>query len=203
MKTITKTIELYRYSELSEDARECVKQWYLDGLDPGMFLDECTDWLKYKYGLFDMNVQFSLGYSQGDGLNIYGAVTFWELEEKIMKDSTFTQKELKRLHFYYKQMYNNIRIPANPRYCYDYSNHIDFATEWIAELEYDRIRNIDEQLIYRFEDYLKQVFRSINAELEQHGYDFFYEISDSDLSDICDANDWYFTANGTYYFDEL
>ena len=200
MKTITKTIELYRYSELSDDARERVKQWYLDGQNAGVFADDCKDWLQYEYGLIDMTVQFSLSYCQGDGLNVYGDVAFWELE-KIFKNSEFTEKELKRLEFYYKQVYDAIHIPANPRYSYDYSNRIDFASNWIAELENDGIRDIDKRLISRFESYLKQVFHNINAELEQRGYDFFYEISESDLSDICDANDYYFTADGTYYFD--
>lgn len=201
MKTITKTIDLYRYSELSDGARERVKQWYLEGQDASTFSYDCKDWLQYKYGLIDMEVQFSLSCCQGDGLNVYGDVCFWELEKKIMKGSNFTQKELNRLKFYYKQVYDSIHIPANPHYCYDYSSHIDFANDWIAELENDGIRDIDERLISRFESYLKQVFHNINAELEQRGYDFFYEISDSDLSDICDANDWYFTADGTYYLD--
>lgn len=200
MKTITKTIDLYRYSELSDDARERVKQWYLNGQDAGVFSDDCKDWLQYKYGLLDMNVQFSLAYCQGDGLNVYGDVTFWELE-KILATSGFTQKELKRLEFYYKQVYDSIHIPRNSWYCYDYSSCIDFANDWIVELENDGIRDIDKQLIYRFESYLKQVFHEINSELEQRGYDFFYEISDFDLSDTCDANDWYFTADGTCYFD--
>ena len=200
MKTITKTIELYRYSELSDDARERVKQWYLDGQDPGVFSDDCKDWLQYEYGLLDLEVQCSLGYSQGDGLNVYGDVAFWELE-KILDSSGFTKKELKRLEFYYKQVCDVIHIPKNWRYCYDYSGHIDFAGNWMLELKYDGIRDIDEQLIYRFENHLRQIFHRINSELEQRGYDFFSEISDSDLSDICDANDWYFTADGKYYLD--
>lgn len=200
MKTITKTIKLYTYSELSDDARERVKQWYLDGQDANVYSDDCKDRLRYKYGLIDMNVQFSLSYCQGDGLNVYGDVAFWELE-KILATSEFTQKELKRLEFYYKQVYDTIHIPENPRYCYDYSSRIDFASDWIAELENDGIRDIDERLIYQFERYLKQVFHDINTELERRGYDFFYEISDAELSDTCDANDWHFTADGTYYFD--
>ena len=200
MKTIVKTIKLYRYAELSDDARERVKQWYLDGQDADIFSDECKDWLRYKYGLLDMDVQFSLAFCQGDGLNVYGDVAFWELE-KILATSGFTQKELKRLELYYEQVYDSIHIPENPHYCYDYSSRIDFSNNWIAELENDGIRDIDEQLIYRFESYLKQVFHEINSELEQRGYEFFYEISEPDLSDVCDANEWHFTADGTYYFD--
>ena len=73
MRTVTKTYNVYKYNELSEDAKEKVKQWYLDDdFSPQEFENSCMDALNRLFPNSDLKVQFSLSACQGDGFNIYG-----------------------------------------------------------------------------------------------------------------------------------
>lgn len=39
----------------------------------------------------------------------------------------------------------------------------------------------------------------LTKEFEERGYDFFYEISDEDLQECCENNDYWFYENGKFY----
>ena len=73
MKTITKTYNLYQYNELSEAGKERARQWYLDDSMRNDFFHDNVIWfLKEEFPFSELMVEYSLGYCQGDGLNIYG-----------------------------------------------------------------------------------------------------------------------------------
>lgn len=197
MRKIIEEKIVYTYSELSDAAKEKVREMFLDWRESGEFVDICKDILRYEYGLCDFDVQFSLSYQQGDGLNVYGTLALWEAEKLVGKQ--FTEKEWKRLKFYSETVYEPIIIPENPRYCYNYSNRVDIYCNWTGELESERIRKIDYNLIKRFELAIKQAFCSINKKLEDYGYNFFYNISEQEIIDMCYANSYEFLADGTLY----
>ena len=71
--TITNTYNVYTYNELSEDAKENVRKWYLDGMTDlsFVFAEDCEQDLYNLFGENDLEVQYSLGYCAGDGFNIY------------------------------------------------------------------------------------------------------------------------------------
>ena len=62
MKEVTMGFNVYRFEELNEEAKEVVKQWYLDGQDSSNF----NDILKYELDLFfpnsELNANYSLNY---------------------------------------------------------------------------------------------------------------------------------------------
>lgn len=191
----------YSYDELSPAAQEKVKNWYLDSIDLYDFVEYWEFEQQYLYGIHGLNIQFSLGYCQGDGVNVYGELCFDDLKEllKSVKLDNFTEKEWKRIEFYFYQCCYSISIPKNnTHYSYDYSRNIDFANDWIGQLEYYGIRDIDENLIYKLEEVVKKAFNIVNTEMEEIGYDFFYEIPD-DFVDYCNANGWEFLEDGTLY----
>ena len=75
MVKFIKHVKVYPFSELSEEAKEEAKRWYLN--------DEtrCNDLTLYYesdigciFPNSDLNVQWSLNSCQGDGVNIYGSV---------------------------------------------------------------------------------------------------------------------------------
>ena len=74
MRTATINYEVYKYGELTEGAKEKVKAWYLEGREPFVFTEDCEMDLENLFGENDLKVQYSLGYCQGDGFNIYGKV---------------------------------------------------------------------------------------------------------------------------------
>lgn len=195
MKTITKKINLYTYSELSEEAQEKVKQWYLEGLDAEFFSDMCLESL-YAEGFknSDLKLQFDLRYCQGDGLNIYGDLYLNEALE-VLKDN-FSTKECKRLSYYFKGM-PAYEMPLNNRYEYCMAEYID--TSDLIEEYNENYRDIDHALINRFNDLLIKYFTEKCSQFEKNGYRYFYEVSEKDLKEFCNDGDYWFTESGEVY----
>jgi hypothetical protein len=78
-----KTIEtkVYTFDELSDKAKEAARQWYIEWYDDpmmqshlGNLLKEKLEGLNIKYDTDSINVMYSLGYSQGDGLMFEGTL---------------------------------------------------------------------------------------------------------------------------------
>ena len=76
---IFKTIG-YNYSELSEDAKEKVKNWYLFDLDMHyeLFYEDIKMYLSEQFPDSDLQLCYSLASCQGDGLNIYGKLNLYD-----------------------------------------------------------------------------------------------------------------------------
>lgn len=84
MRKITEIREfnVYKFAELSQAAKEKVRDWYLEGQESCIFTEDCMMRLSELFPNSDLKVQYSLGYCQGDGLNIYGEIRLDELLEK-------------------------------------------------------------------------------------------------------------------------
>lgn len=209
MKEVTMGFNVYRFEELNEEAKEAVKQWYLDGQDSSNF----NDILKYELDLFfpnsELNANYSLNYCQGDGVNVHGIIslkdvlefsTLHQLNEFYPKmKEVFTEKEIKTLNFYFKQISDStIELPQSRGYaCSAVMAYVEPSL--IESLEYDKIRDINKKLIKKFEKFFIESLMILTKEFEERGYDFFYEISDEDLQELCESNDYWFYENGEFY----
>lgn len=209
MKEVTMRFNVYRFEELNEEAKEVVKQWYLDGQDSSNF----NDILKYELDLFfpnsELNASYSLNYCQGDGVNIHGIIslkdvlefsTLHQLNEFYPKmKEVFTEKEIKTLNFYFKQISDStIELPQTRGYaCSAAMAYVEPSL--IESLEYDKIRDINKKLIKKFEKFFIESLMILTKEFEERGYDFFYEISKEDLQEYCESNDYWFYENGEFY----
>lgn len=209
MRTATIEYKVYKYNELSDEAKEKVKEWYLDGQEPYIFTDDCEQDLYNLFGKNDLKVQYSLGYCQGDGFNIYGKIDV----ENIFKclenhnggtqlekfEDVLTNKEKKTILNYAAEC-GKIELPCNHRYCYCVANHIDIADDWKYKLEnYSNYANINERVLEKFEELVKGIFETLCEDYEKQGYEYFYEISDEDLEEVCEANGYEFLADGTTF----
>lgn len=210
MRIATVNYKVFKYNELTEEAKEKVRQWYLDGQEASFFTDDCMQDL---YNLFEENnldVQYSLGYCQGDGFNIYGEID----AESIFKclenhnggvqlekfENVLTEKEKKTI-LHYAEECGNIEIPCNNRYCYCIASHIDIADEWEYQLKYySRYTNINKEVLEKFEELVKGIFETLCKGYENMGYEYFYEISEEDLEELCEANGYEFLADGTTFW---
>ena len=67
MRTITKEFKIYKYEELSEKAKEKVRQDYINNLDANDFTYMIIEDLN-SIGLKNLRPYYSLSYCQGDGL---------------------------------------------------------------------------------------------------------------------------------------
>ena len=209
MRTATIEYKVYKYNELTDKAKEKVKQWYLDGQEPYIFTEDCEEDLRNLFGKNDLKVQYSLSYCQGDGFNIYGKIGV----ENIFKclenhnggtqleefEDILTNKEKKAI-LHYAEECGDIELPINNRYCYCMANYIDIADDWEYQLEnYYGYKNINKEALEKFEELVKGIFTTLCKSYEKWGYGYFYEINEEELEEICEANEYEFLEDGTAF----
>lgn len=208
MRTAVVEYKVYKYNELSAEAKEKVKRWYLEGQEPDMFTDDCEQDLENLFGENDLQVQYSLASCQGDGFNIYGEID----AESIFKclenhnggtqleqfENVLTDKEKKTILHYAREC-GKIKLPMNSRYCYSLADYIDIKDSWEYDLEYYGFENINTEALEKFEELVREIFGTLCKSYEKQGYDFFYEISEEDLEECCEANGYEFTEDGKIF----
>lgn len=210
MEIITKEYKVYDFSELSKEAKEAVKQWYLnDDYRPLEFTEIYEQDLQNIFPDSELKLQYSLNYCQGDGLNIYGNLDVNnilnfpvsgfcgnEFEDLI---GYFTDKEVRTIIQYSNECGAEICLPMNNHYDYCCVDRIDLAEEWESNLWYANYKNTNKELLKKFEKYIITIIERLCADYEKYGYEFFYEIEDEELCDVCEANEWRFLQDGTYF----
>lgn len=201
MRTIEQNI--YSYSELNNKAKERVKQWYLEGQD-----NDCFNELRELFGSNELKLQYSLHYSQGDGFNIYGKINGENIINTIIQgfgwsllsdfETILSEKEKRTIKIYAKEC-SCVELPYNNRYCYSLANQIEFAENWIYELENYNFSNINKAVIYKFQALVRDIFSEICEDFKESGYKYFYEIDEYDLEDWCTEMEYEFFENGELY----
>lgn len=209
MRTITVAYNVYKYNELSENAKEKVKQWYLNGQEEYIFTDDCKQDLENLFGKNNLIVQYSLGYCQGDGFNIYGTIDAKSIFNCLEKhnggtqlerfEDVLTDKEKKTILAYAEEC-GAIELPMNRHYCYSLADYVDIVEEWAWRLEYADYRDINEEALKKFEKLVRDIFYTLCRSYEKQGYEYFYEISEEDLEEACEANDWEFLEDGEIFY---
>lgn len=210
MEIITKEYNVYDFSELSEDAKEKAKQWYLDNdFRQSVFTGIYEQDLQNIFPDSELKLQYSLNYCQGDGLNIYGnldvnnilnlpASGFCgnEFDDLI---GYFTDKEIRTISRYSDECGTEIGLPMNNHYNYCCVDRIDLAEEWENDLWWASYKNINKELIQKLEKYVITIIERLCADYEKYGYKFFYEVEDETMEELCDINEWKFLEDGTYF----
>jgi hypothetical protein len=189
MKTLVREIKAYQFNELSENAKDTAKQNYLTRNNtPEFFSEDLKMELSDKFGLSNLKTYFSLSYSQGDGLCLYGQISRSEL---------FSNEKFKRIAFkniHHKQIqsvYNvleRIDFIHRSRYCYANSVKIESQDDMQTEKQEDIINEIISNI--------KTWYSSFCNEWENRGYEYVYDISDEALTDGCQYRDYWFTHEG-------
>ena len=198
MKTFTTVTVGYSCNELSESAKEKVKQWYLnDETRNDIFHDDIMLYLHDNFKLSELKVMYSLGYCQGDGLNIYGKLNLYDFLDMWQA----SEKEKRTIKFYIDNSIYYYDFKENNIYCYsckfiDRKYIDDTVEEFIEELQYNQISNIKKPLISHFFNDMIDYFESLDAEFEDNGYNFLYNCDDEEVEYFCAANDYYFTESG-------
>lgn len=200
MRAITETITtmVYNFNELSDNAKEKVKEWYLNGQDAEFFYEDSMAYINELFPNSELDIQFSLGYCQGDGFNIYGEISFSDLMENL-KDR-FTEKEKRFLEWAFNESgINSYTMRMNNHYCYCNAFLHEFTEDVFYELDYYRMKNIKKDILDKFNTEARYYIEHICKEFENDGYDYFYEISNEELEDWADANGYEFTEDGNIY----
>ena len=191
MREATITVNVYKYEELCEKSKERVKTDYLQECRTACeFSEICENELSVLFPHSSLRVEYSLSYSQGDGLNIYGVL---DLEDALMRvmfdmgdeEQYILTKLLDKNHYTY-------RMRQNGRYSYSICDRHFYVEDLIPE-------NEDDEAV--MSALVRENLVELCGTFEQMGYEFFYEVSDEDMREICEANDWEFTADGEFFYD--
>lgn len=206
-----KTYKVYAFSELSDEAKETAKRWYLDD---EFRCQELTSIIQEDLAnIFpesDLEVQWSLCSRQGDGVNLYGKLdlsdVFSMMENGCAAELDWikgylTEKDIKTMKFYIDQYKSEIELPINRRYAYCMSDQIDLAEDFQYELETMGIRDVNIAVLEKAEKMVKQIISQLCIGYEKMGYDYLYEISDEDMEENCEANNYRFLKDGTWFND--
>lgn len=202
MRKIVKEFNVYKYEELSEEAKQKVRNDFLEDFHtPEEILNIWQDEIRPLFYGNEFNVQFSLNYCQGDGVNIYGKTSIYfilkymgfEYPELYKK---FTDKEIKTL-LHYDVFY--LHFPSNLRYNYCYINEADLCTEIICELRLRNFKNINYNVIHKFWNLTREMVKLICKNFEERGYEYFEKIDEEEIYDICYLNNYEFYENGEIY----
>lgn len=208
MRTVSVNYEVYKYNELSDKAKEKVKQWYLDGQESYIFTEMVKEDLYSLFGENDLDVQYDLGYCQGDGFNIYGKIYAEDIfkclelhnggEQLAEFEDVLTDKEKKTI-LHYAERCGAIELPSNSHYCYCIAKYTEFAEGWEEELEYWEYENINIEALKKFEKLVREIFETLCNSYEKWGYEYFYEVDEETLEEHCEANEYEFLADGTIF----
>lgn len=202
MKVITKEFKVYSYSELSEKAKKRVKEWYLSGQDSDIFDNTIESDLSYLFPHSSLKFQYSLGYCQGDGFNIYGKIDIRDVIDyaEDSENDYFTEKEKRTLLFYVNECGCDIVLPENgSRYNYCVCDENDIYDDFIYMLEDRGIRNIKAETIEKLQSAVEEIFCRLCYKYENEGYSYFYEVDDETLEEYCNDNEYEFLENGSLF----
>ena len=202
MKIFTTVTEGYTAEEIYEQfpkAFDKIKQFYLDNFcTPEFFSFDVLQDLEIMFPNSDFNLNYSLSYCQGDGFNIEGECNLYD----FINVWNATEKEKRTMIFYIDRCSTtNYSFYKNNHYSYsckslDKKYIDDDINELVEDLQMWDIRGIKTDLISRFYNDLVNHFAQLDKEYEETGYNFFYEADNSDIIEICEANDYYFTEEG-------
>lgn len=191
MKTYRKYINAYLFNELSEKAKEKAKESYLqDCHEPTSFSNDLRMNLIEDCGLCYLKTYYSLNYCQGDGLCLYGKIE----SNEIFDNPKFRKIALNGLRGgQIKSVTENlykIDFTHSGRYYYSNSTTIE-----VQENSYD-ITDKQYDLLKKVEQNIKDWYFDFCDKWEKIGYDYFYNVSDDEIQEISEVNDWYYDVNG-------
>lgn len=212
MKTITKEIKLYKYNELSKEAKEKCKAKYLDIYCCQFDFEKLVRESLEKEGVMGaelMDIWWYLKKSQEDYLTIVGVMFFEELSDEL-KNKFFkglSNEELKffkqfekysricveELDDYFSCVEIYIELRATPEELYDLGLGSDFKLE-------------DKETYYKIspkiEKNIKEWYNKICEKCKELGYKYFYEVNEDELNEYCKSignTERLFLENGDIY----
>lgn len=190
MKTIE--IELYKFIELSENAKNlAIENERNKEIEFDWFSDFCHEQISENGFKGNIKLQYSLSYSQGDGLSF--SCDYFDNLNALFIEILGTEKQ-KTID----SIINNISFKCdgnNGRYCYASKNDI--------VLEFDDYKGncyIIHEIVSKVESKLKDLYINLCNELEKQGYyDIESQYSDEYITETLIENDCYFTIDGLIY----
>lgn len=202
MRKVIVEFPVYRFKELSREAKNNVKEWFLNAPSRRFdFFGICNERLLEDFPASEFELQYAFCCEQGDGVNIYGSFAPGDMLRYLKEDFYFVDKpkEMKRIAWYLENYGVPAKLPRNERYTYCMKSSWDILGDTTWNMEYEGIRGIDMDLIQCCEHILVEKLASLCEQFEEFGEKFFFEISDEEVEETCESNDWEFTEDGVFW----
>lgn len=195
-------IILYKYDELSDKAKDEAKEnMRKDKVNDYVYCDILTEdlntLLKELFPNSDLEIQYSLNYCQGDGLNIYGKLNLNDMYNTL-KDK-LNIEEQKYIEFLLNEFDDTYKLDSNNHYCYCICDRQNVLEDIDYELEWNCYRDIKYDIIDKFNTLAKEHLCDLCSEWEEYGYKFLYEFTDDDLEHYTYYLETMFYEDGSMY----
>jgi len=210
MKTILKEIKLYKYDELSKEAKEKANDKYLE-----FYRHECDffeDVIKNSLenegvsGVACIDVEWDLGYSQGDYVKILGNIYFEDLSDEL-KNKFYKGLSNEELKFFkqfeeyskicFRELYAGsccveiyVQLSATPEELYDLGLDNDFKFE-----DKEKYYKISPKIDKNIEEWYDEVCE----EYKEIGYKYFFEGDEEEIKEYYEAEGQLFLESGEMY----
>lgn len=193
MKTIE--IELYKFTELSENAKNTAIEKHKENSE--IFLDcfneSCYEQISENGFKGNIKLQYSLSGSQGDGLSF--SCDYFDNLNALFIEILGTEKQ-KTID----TILNNVSFKCNGNkgsyYCYSSKNDISLELD-----SYKGNNYLIHEIVSKVESKLKDLYIDLCNQLEKKGYDDIeYQCSDDYIIETIIENDYYFTIDGKIYY---
>jgi hypothetical protein len=192
MRTIR--TKVYQFNELNENAKENAIEWYKK--DQEIFLDffneDAKEQIENAGFKGNIQIQYDLSYSQGDGLSF--SCDYYDKLNELFTEFLGHGKQ-KTIDC----LINNCSFKLkgnNGRYCYASKSDLDFYLDnyYVKSQE-----NIDE-IITQVRQKLEDLYIDLCKDLESQGYkEIEYQYSDEYIIENIISNEYEFTAEGNRF----
>lgn len=170
--------------------------------DFNMLLD---DHFIYGLQLDGVEYDYRLNYAQGDYFNIAVKLTvddiFRLIDNLNVTIGDFTKKEVRTLKFYENECDGiKIRVAENNKLLpWMHFGDMDIYDDMVYWLEYYCIRDINYDLLKRFNNIVVGSIEDLEDYCMKLGYQYFYGIDDDEILDYIKCNDMEFLEDGTIF----
>ena len=194
------TTEIFKFNELSENAREKARAWYREGCCEDSFWSDSviTDVKEIgKLMGFDISKVYFSGFnSQGDGAMFEGVFRSSEFEAGGIKALAPKDTELQRIANEIEAIINQfhfVYLKVNHSGHYYHENCTNFNVSIMDnednEVDTKAAADAEQELICLSKDFMKWIYRNLESE-----YD--YQNSDKTVDENIENNSYDFTVDG-------
>lgn len=211
-------INLYKFEELSDDAKQNAINKYRESMDWQIESEFITE--KFVEKLSDMgyptdDLEWRLNYSQGDGVAFYGEVDIDKVMKRLENEGydlnynlyraidsenlTITARIYRNSFGYHYSHYNTMKVEID-------GDSIETMIEYLyGDLDSDTDEYVNKyNEIYNFlldlRDCIHNDIKGVSKQLEKEGYnDIEYYSSDEAIAETLIANECEFTEDGVMY----
>lgn len=192
MKIITKQTEVYTFAELTDEVKQAVIDKYYENLEYpflGQDIEDRLPEIDIKGVFSNFELEYSLGYSQGDGLSFSADFDFEKFLTTYDNMQDFKKRALAQQYI--------VSIKGNKgRYSYAQKDCVDYEENMSKRYVLSNLLNLDTLFESVLED-IQTYYMQVCGDAEQYGYDILeYRMNFTEFEDF--TEDMYLVDGRAY-----